>query len=190
MKIIQKPVINFTAGRGGHKPIGVCIHIMEGWLTGTHSWFNNPKSSASSHYGISRNGEIWQFVREENTAWAQGIVRNPSAKIVLARPGVNPNKYLISIEHEGFHRDVWTEAMKKSSAWLIQDICGRYGIPIDRIHIIGHYEIDSVRRPNCPAVDKTIIEELIQRARTKRLSWLTQQLEILKLKLSRLLKGQ
>ena len=183
MIISQRPVKNFTVGRGGNSPIGICLHIMEGTMAGSHNWFNNPQSRASYHYGVSRNGEIWQFVKEENAAWSQGRVNQPTAKMVLDRPGINPNRYLISIGHEGFSTDIWTGNMKQASALLIQDVCRRNNISINRANIIGHYEI-SIGRPNCPAVDKIIIEEMVQRA--KSLGWIKQQLEIIKQKLLRL----
>ena len=186
MTIIQKLVRNFTTGRAGHKPIGICLHIMEGSMTGSHSWFNNPTSRASYHYGISRTGEVWQFVRESDTAWSQGRVNRPTARIVLDRPGINPNLYLISIGHEGFSTNAWTEATKQASSRLIKDICVRHNIPISRSNIIGHYEI-SVGRPNCPAVNKFVIDELVQMAKTKKLGWLKKQLDILQQKLLELL---
>ena len=184
MNISQKRVRNFSVGRGGQKPIGVCLHIMEGTMAGSRSWFNNPQSRVSYHYGVSRAGEIWQFVKEENVAWSQGRANKPTAGIVLDRPGINPNRYLISIGHEGFSTDTWTEAMKRASAWLIQDICLRHNIPINRTNIIGHYEI-TIGRPNCPAVDKAILNEVVQKAKIKNLRW---QLEALKQKLLELLE--
>jgi len=184
--IIQKLVRNFTPG--GCKPVGVCIHIMEGNMRGTRSWFNNPVSRASSHYGVSRTGEVWQFVKEEDVAWAQGGVRQPTARLVLDRPGINPNRYLISIEHEGFSNDVWSEPMKKASAELIRNICIRHIIPINRTHIIGHYEINSVSRPNCPAINKIIIDDIVQIAQARSLFWIKEQIKIIKQKIINLLQ--
>ena len=184
MNLLQKRVRNFSVGRSGHQPIGICLHIMEGTMAGSRSWFNNPQSRASYHYGVSRTGEIWQFVKEENVAWSQGRVNKPTARIVLDRPGVNPNRYLISIGHEGFSTDTWTEAMKQASAWLIQDICLRHNIPINRTNIIGHYEI-TIGRPNCPAVNKAILDRVVNKAKIKNLRW---QLEVLKQKLLELLE--
>src|SRR3990167_4681722 len=158
--IKQVPSPNFTVGRDNHKPIAIVLHIMEGTLKGTDSWFSYSGSRVSSHYGIGQNGEIHQYVKEENQAWAN-VVNKPTWKLIKPE---NPNLYTISIEHEGGKYTVWQEEMMNSSATLIQGICERWGIPIDRFHIIGHYEIDSVSRPDCPAVDKTIIDEIIKRS--------------------------
>ena len=40
--------------------------------------------------------------------------------------------------------------MFQADLWLIQQIAGRWKIPYDKDHIIGHYRIDSVNRRDCP----------------------------------------
>jgi N-acetylmuramoyl-L-alanine amidase len=159
--MIQKPSPNYGS-RNGHKPLAVVIHIMGGTLAGTDSWFGSTTSQVSAHYGIGKNGEIHQYVQEDKAAWANGRVSNPTWKLITPE---NPNLYTISIEHEGGPTDVWLEAQKQASAGLIRDICTRYSIPFDRDHIIGHYEIYSLK-PNCPAKEKGIIDELVARAIT------------------------
>jgi N-acetylmuramoyl-L-alanine amidase len=158
MEVIQKPSPNFGVGRLNYKIEAIVIHIMDGTLQGTDSWFATPASQVSSHYGIGLNGEVHQYVKEENTAWHAGRVSSPTWS--LYKPGVNPNSYTIGIEHEGKADTIWTDAMKKSSSCLIRDLCKRYNIPIDREHIVGHYQIFS-QKPNCPGINKNIINELI-----------------------------
>lgn len=162
--IIWKGSPNFWRGREGHKPELIVIHIMAGTLKGTDAWFNNPKSQVSAHYGIGKNGEVHQYVKEEDSAWHAGVVSNPSARLI--NPAVNPNLYTIGIEHEGSENDEWTDDMITESFALIYQICIRWQIPIDRDHIIGHYQITS-KKPNCPAVDKSIIDTLIRWAQAK-----------------------
>lgn len=158
MNIIQKKSPNFWVGRKGYRPEGVVIHIMDGTLVGTDSWFANPASLVSAHYGIGRTGEVHQYVKEEDTAWHAGRVDAPAWKLI--KPNINPNLYTVGIEHEGKPDDVWTDAMKQSSADLIREICKRWQIPIDRTHIVGHFEIFS-KKPNCPTSNKKIIDELV-----------------------------
>ena len=114
----------------------------------------------SSHYLITIQGEIWQFVAEYDTAWTQGIKVNPSAQIVLDRPNINPNAYLISIEHEG--KDDISEFQYSASAQLLYDICSRQKIPLDRTHVIRHNEINKGKL--CPA--KISVEKLIEIAKS------------------------
>jgi len=162
MNILQKTTPNHWTGRSGYKPELVVIHIMDGSLIGTDSWFASTISQVSAHYGIGTSGEIHQYVQEVDGAWHAGRVLNPT--FTLYKPGVNPNYYTIGIEHEGRADTVWSSAMKASSAELIRDICTRWNIPIDRNHIIGHYEVFS-GKPNCPAINKGIIDELVTLAR-------------------------
>lgn len=160
---IWKGSPNFWNNRNGNKPEAVVVHIMDGTLAGTDSHFASPATEVSSHYGIGQTGEIHQYVKEENAAWHAGRINNPSWS--LLKPNVNPNFYTIGIEHEGKPETVWPDAMKKASAMLIADVCKRWNIPIDRVHVIGHYQIDGVRRPNCPAYNKAIIDEIISLAK-------------------------
>ena len=160
---MKYPSPNFTKGRKGQKPIAIVLHIAEGSLNSMTSWFKDPNSGVSAHYGIGKDGEVRQFVDEKNTAWANGRSGKPTWRYM---PGsnVNPNSLTISIEHEGYYRDVWTEKTKQASAQLVYEICTRWGIPINRDFIIGHYEIDNVRRKNCPASNKGIIDEIVELA--------------------------
>jgi hypothetical protein len=72
--MITRLVKNFTAGRKGLKPVAIVIHIMEGTLNGTESWFNTPSSQVSSHYGIGKSGEVRQWVKEEVGSGTKEIV--------------------------------------------------------------------------------------------------------------------
>lgn len=148
MEIKWKPVTNYSKGRFGFRPEAIVIHIAEGWLAGGYSWFNNPASQVSSHYMIGKNGEIWQFVSDEDTAWHAGGVSNASWSKLKA--GINPNLYTIGIENEGFTGEGFTEAMYHSNAYLIATLSRKFGIPINRNTVIGHYEINSSTRANCP----------------------------------------
>lgn len=158
MNIIQKKSPNFWIGRKGYRPEAVVIHIVDGTLIGTDSWFANTTSQVSAHYGIGKNGEVHQYVQENDAAWHAGRVDAPLWKLI--KPTVNPNLYTVGIEHEGKPNDVWTDAMKQSSATLIREICQRWQIPIDRDHVVGHFEVFS-KKPNCPATNKRILDELV-----------------------------
>ncbi len=149
IKWIESP--NFSVGRGGLKPEAIVIHIMEGTLAGTDAWFQNipSPSNVSAHYGIGKDGEIHQYVKETDGAWHAGRKSsNAPFHLVQERPRVNPNKYTIGIEHEGKADDPWTSEMYAASAALIKDICHRWDIPVSRKFIVGHREIYTVK--SCP----------------------------------------
>lgn len=121
---------NYNSPRSGSVQY-VVIHTMQGSYSGSISWFQNSAAQASAHYMVrSSDGEVTQMVRESANAWHAGnsYINNRS----------------IGIEHEGFVADParwYTTAMYVSSARLTRAICDKYGIPIDRAHIIGHYQV-------------------------------------------------
>jgi N-acetylmuramoyl-L-alanine amidase len=159
--IINIPSPNFTTGRSGYNPEAIVIHIMEGTLSGTDSWFKSTISKVSAHYGIGKMGEIHQYVQEKDTAWHAGRVNAPSWSLIKpAGSGlyINPNFYTIGIEHEGNDDSIWTDEMYNISSSLIKEISKRWDIPLDRQHIIGHHEIYSLK--TCPG-SKVDINKLI-----------------------------
>ena len=72
---------NKTKGRGGVKPQAIVIHIMDDDIGSVDRWFNTPKGPnnsmpVSAHYGVSRRGDIHQYVDEPDTAFHAGVVVN------------------------------------------------------------------------------------------------------------------
>ena len=59
--------VNYTPG--GNRPRLFIVHIMEGTLAGTDSWFRNPAAQVSAHFGAGRQGELYQWVGTTNRAW-------------------------------------------------------------------------------------------------------------------------
>lgn len=155
------PSPNYTVGRRGYRPEAIVIHIMAGTLAGTDSWFSQRRSQVSAHYGIGRKGDIHQYVDESDSAWHAG--RRYAPTWALIKDGVNPNLYTIGLEHEGHAEDAWPDAMYAASARLLQDICLRWGIPVDRAHVVGHREIYS--RKVCPG-DEVDLDRLVRLARS------------------------
>jgi len=151
---------NKQAGRAGYRPEAIVIHIMEGTLAGTDSWFKSAQSSVSAHYGIGQNGDIHQYVAEGDTAWHAGRTYNCTWK--GRRPGVNPNLNTIGIEHEGQDNTAWSVQMYQASAELMADIANRWSIPLDRDHVVGHREIYGHK--TCPG-SKVDLDHLIDLAR-------------------------
>ena len=143
--------INFSRGRKGAYPVNcVVIHVTEGSAASVRSWFNNPAAKVSAHYMVQRDGAIVNFVREDDTAWANGRVDKPTAKLVRERITTNPNDWTISIECEGTGKEELTDPQRGSLLFLIKDICERKRIPLSRRHIIRHQEIYSLK--TCPGI--------------------------------------
>ena len=148
---------NFTKGREGFRVLAVVIHIAEGSKQSVIQEFSSPATQKSSHYLVDRDGSIIQFVEEANWAYANGTISNPISELVQARISKNPNWYTCSLEHVGFATEDLTEVQYKASAELIADICKRWNIPIERMHIIKHREIND--RKICPGIVN--VEKLI-----------------------------
>lgn len=128
-------------------------HITEGYMPGTLGWLEKPDAEVSCHYLVTRKGEIYQLADLQNGTW-HALKRSPSARIVQER-SAPPNLYTVGIEHEGMHKDTQgrlTQEQYAATLELHQHIIEQYEATfkepflIDRNHIIGHYEVDTVNR--------------------------------------------
>jgi N-acetyl-anhydromuramyl-L-alanine amidase AmpD len=108
----------------------VIIHVTQETYPKTVSIFQNPQKKVSAHYLVrSAGGHVAQCVREADVAWHAG--------------NWDYNTRSIGIEHEGWvdQPEWFTDALYEQSAKLTAAICAKYGLPKDRAHIIGHYEV-------------------------------------------------
>ncbi|MFJ9248189.1 N-acetylmuramoyl-L-alanine amidase [Streptomyces sp. NPDC101776] len=107
----------------------VVIHVTQGGYESAVKAFQSPAHQAAAHYIVRRGGAVTQMIRELDVAFHAG---NRSY-----------NERSVGIEHEGFveRASSFTDAMYTSSARLTAEICRRYGISVDREHIIGHVEV-------------------------------------------------
>ncbi|MEU0005887.1 peptidoglycan recognition family protein [Streptomyces sp. NPDC006314] len=117
----------------------IVIHDTEAKLPRMFETVQDPTES-SWHYSIrSSDGHITQHVKTKDEAWHSG------SQFVNARS--------IGIEHEGFltQPGTWyTERMYQASARLARYLAKRYGIPLDRQHIIGHDNVPSPTADTIP----------------------------------------
>ncbi len=151
MTIIQKPAAPKNWREGRPCPIaGIVIHVMDGTEAGTDAWFDDPEAHVSAHYGVSRAGEIHQYVQEKDEAFHAGVVDRPTWPMLTEMAPFNPNGWTIGVEHEGTATEEWTDEQYAASAELVADICARHLIPIDRAHIAGHHEIRFAK--SCPGL--------------------------------------
>jgi hypothetical protein len=107
----------------------VVVHVTQGGYASAVKVFQDPAHQAAAHYIVRRDGRITQMIRELDVAYHAGNRQY--------------NERSVGIEHEGFveRRSSFTDAMYAASARLTAGVCGRYGIPVDREHIIGHVEV-------------------------------------------------
>ncbi|MBK3525145.1 MULTISPECIES: N-acetylmuramoyl-L-alanine amidase [Streptomyces] len=108
----------------------VIIHVTQETYSDALAIFADPQKKVSAHYVVrSADGHVAQCVREADVAWHAG------------NWGYNTRS--VGIEHEGWvdRPEYFTDALYQQSARLTAAICAKYGIPRDREHIIGHYQV-------------------------------------------------
>ncbi|MFI5704477.1 N-acetylmuramoyl-L-alanine amidase [Streptomyces xanthochromogenes] len=109
----------------------IVIHDTEGGYDSSLSVFQDPTKSASAHYMVrASDGLVTQLVPTKDTAWHAG--------------NKTLNMHSIGVEHEGYAIKAgswYSETQYESSAALVKYLAARFGIPLDREHIIGHDEV-------------------------------------------------
>ncbi|WP_333761025.1 N-acetylmuramoyl-L-alanine amidase [Streptomyces sp. IBSBF 2390] len=108
----------------------VVIHVTQETYADTLSIFRNPQKKVSAHYLVrSSDGHVAQCVHEADVAWHAG--------------NWDYNTRSIGIEHEGWvdRPEYFTDTLYAQSAKLTAAICETHGIPKDREHIVGHYQV-------------------------------------------------
>jgi N-acetyl-anhydromuramyl-L-alanine amidase AmpD len=112
----------------------IVIHSTEGRFVGSVRYLQRRRTRGSAHFVVSRLGQVVQLVPVTDVAWHSG----------------NGwwNLHAIGIEHEGWvNRNGFTEAEYRASAQLVAYLAHRWGIPLDRRHIIGHNEVPNPHWP-------------------------------------------
>ncbi|MFJ8434768.1 N-acetylmuramoyl-L-alanine amidase [Kitasatospora sp. NPDC094019] len=119
------------ANRSGAEIDYIVIHDTEGGYAGSLATFQNPATLASAHYLLrSSDGLVTQMVANKNVAWHAG--------------NKTLNMHSVGIEHEGYAMNGaswYSEQLYQSSATLTRYLADRFGVPLDREHIIGHDEV-------------------------------------------------
>jgi N-acetyl-anhydromuramyl-L-alanine amidase AmpD len=143
---VKRPPVTVVYGDGsytkasrtpqGHQITTIVIHATDGGtLDGNVWWLSGGHSHASAHYVVSRMGDVVQLVNPSDIAWHAGNWKM--------------NCHSIGIEHVGETYDPAGFATDeyRSSARLVAWLVRRYGIPVDRQHIIGHSQVPDPNHP-------------------------------------------
>lgn len=142
---------NVAAGNYGadRLPIKtIVIHSIVGSVNSAASRFATPGQFASSNYIIGEDGKLYRVLEEYLVPFTNGNYQS--------------NRESITIEHADYGKpyDPRPEALYKTSAKLVADLCREYKIPCSRSYIKKHREI-SGSSTECPAgldVDKIVRE--------------------------------
>jgi hypothetical protein len=135
--------------RNGARPRAIVVHMAEGG--GTVSWLTRDDGN-SSHYVVEYSGAVVQMVPEELAAGSMNprltrstddppytfddeTVTYGATALEAARMHVDPNRYAIAIEVEGFAAHGPNAAQVEALAALIADIRRRSAT---ELHVLGH----------------------------------------------------
>ncbi len=144
---IPAPYEQFGEGDYGNHDLGnrpgqsiryIVVHDTEGAWDGVLNMVQDPTYVSWNYTLRSTDGHIAQHVKAKDVAWHAG--------------NWYVNAKSIGLEHEGFlaNPDAWyTEAMYRASARLVTYLAAKYGIPLDRQHILGH---DNVPGPTTSTI--------------------------------------
>jgi len=120
---------------------------MGGTLAGCDSWFNNPGSQVSAHFGVGLEGQIHQYVNVGDRAWANGVLE--IGNLWPGPDGVNPNDLSVSVETEdlGNPNQPVTDDQYESTLYACQLAMSAYPESIE--WLLSHSDISPSSRPNC-----------------------------------------
>lgn len=123
-----------TSSRNGASINMIVLHsTTAATVEGTINWFLDPKSQVSAHYVVDKNGDVYQMVRDDRSAW--------HAKAINSRS--------IGIEHVATATDRLTDAQSVASAQLVRWLAAQYGIPA--ANVLGHrFAPCNEGTTNCP----------------------------------------
>ncbi|WP_329008808.1 N-acetylmuramoyl-L-alanine amidase [Streptomyces sp. NBC_01601] len=108
----------------------IVLHDTESSYQSAISTFQTPGGSSAHYVMRSSDGAVTQMVPTKDVAYHAG--------------NYSTNLHSIGIEHEGYaaHGDAWyTEAQYQATASLVRYLSDRFGIPLDREHILGHDDV-------------------------------------------------
>ena len=115
----------------------IVIHDTEATWDTTLQLVNDP-TYVSWHYSLrSVDGHIAQHVDNTDVAWHAG--------------NWYVNMHSIGLEHEGFAASGaswYTESLYQDSAKLVVHLAQKYGVPLDRAHVIGHDQVPGILPAN------------------------------------------
>ncbi|MFF7384945.1 N-acetylmuramoyl-L-alanine amidase [Streptomyces griseoluteus] len=108
----------------------IVLHDTESSYQSAISTFQKPGGSSAHYVMRSSDGAVTQMVPTKDVAYHAG--------------NYSTNLHSIGIEHEGYaaHGATWyTEAQYQATASLVRYLADRFGIPLDREHILGHDDV-------------------------------------------------
>ena len=174
MNVQWRPSPNCWTGRGNNAIRAEVKHRIVGTLPSARTVFADTARQASTHFGIGYVDGVLtidQYVDLSDSAWGNGDVREPTWTRII--PGLNPNLYTVSTEHEDGGQanggvvsdEVWQASMElskllrcgnadkiRSAGIHVRDdasVAQLSAMPIDTGSYIDHNQIAGPAKPYC-----------------------------------------
>lgn len=117
----------------------------------TPIYFGTTGVQRSTHDYLDNDGDLYQMVSHRDAAWGQGthegnrVWKGHRYRYAPWNPEhISNNQLSLGIEIEGFagtiHRTLGRAQYATLARWIAYNAT-RYSIPLDRDHIVGHYEL-------------------------------------------------
>lgn len=153
---------NYTKGRAG-KIAYIVIHYTANdgdTALGNASYFARARVSASAHYFVDQK-EVWQSVRDVDTAWHCGGGLQGSGGHTFHVRCKNYNSIGIEMCSAKSKGEYYIpDATQERAIELVRQLMTKYNIPLDRV--IRHYDVTGKLCPR-PFVDKVKWAEFKER---------------------------
>ncbi len=155
---------NHFNGRRSNVPDVIVLHNTGGTnISSAHWWFLDKTSQTSAHFLVGLDGEIRQYVNLADGSYCNGTTADKTAKHyygnatngVVKTRSQNANFYTVTIEFVGNVGDALNATQLQTAVELIKYIRNEVkrvynkDIPVNRLHIIGHYEVAPLTRGYC-----------------------------------------
>lgn len=146
-------VVHITAGLGDALSIAKSVEARQ----------------VTASFWTNRDGRIYQTMLDPARMgpWTNGFLNRPDLNnrriAAIVRDKVNPNtRNLLTIENAGLEPGYpITAAQEAACARIIAYYHRKYGVPISRETVVGHYQYDGVNRINCPSTNKAILDRIV-----------------------------
>lgn len=146
-------VVHITAGLGDALSIAKSVEARQ----------------VTASFWTNRDGRIYQTMLDPARMgpWTNGVLNRPDLNnrriAAIVRDKVNPNtRNLLTIENAGIEPGYpITAAQEAACARIIAYYHRKYGVPISRETVVGHYQYDGVNRINCPSTNKAILDRIV-----------------------------
>ncbi len=150
--------------RGGAKVDSAVLHGTEGTFAGTIAWFQMDRAArgrarlgreptaaevaatilTASHYVTGRDGAIAQMVQDDRKCYHASGYNSRSIGIEME---TRLDPWPVRLSRDGtvkappFPAGEFTEALLRSTAKVVAVMSKKFGFPLDRQHVLGHYEV-------------------------------------------------